>query len=239
LDKDNKRIFQVIVYKHDIWELFRSLCKIFYYGHDDNNLRLHDWTQRAVFRNVLMSCNFVAISCFKLFETLGIKSRVVGLYENGNVHCGHSANEVFVDGRWILMDFTKKIVVQDKEGNPMSLRNVIDKGGFGQCVLQPICNEPVGVDSGNGTFVAPNGYFFNISFEVVFLSLSYPKNLKAYFDSFDVYLCSDNPVYEQYVLKGDDDDYNRKLEEFYTERRYYKFLSYQDFMHKFYSEVGL
>ncbi len=33
---------------------------------------------------------------------------------------------------------------------------------------------------------------------------------------------------------GNDDDYNRKLEEFYTERKYYKFLSYQDFMHKFY-----
>lgn len=236
VDTDNERSFQVIVYKQDIWELFRSLCKIFYRGDDDNNLRLYEWTQRAVFRNVLMSCGFVAISCCKLFETLGIKSRVVGLAKNGSLLHGHNINEIFIDGRWILVDFSKKIVVQDKEGNLPSLRNVIDKGGFGQYVLQPICNEPVGSGSLNcALFVSRNGYFCNYGFRAAFASLSYPKNLKAWFDAYDVYLCSENPVYEQYILKGDD-DYNRKLKERYPEGNFFSYLSYQDFMNKFYGE---
>lgn len=237
VDKTNKRSFQTLIYKDDSWELFKSLCKIFVYGYSDDNLRLDEWTSKAVFRNMLMQCGPTAVSCYKLLNSLGIKTRVVACSGSANFgNTGHVFNEVFLDGNWVIMDFTKKIVVTDKEGNLLSLLQVINKGGFAECVLTSICKEHIQVDCGIATQIGVNGYFGNDSFESVFFSLDYPQNLKKWFDVFDVYLCSENPVYEMYVLTSEDLTYNDKLYKYYKAENYYHFLPYRDFVSKFYGE---
>lgn len=221
------------MYEYNIWELLSALSRIFLYGVLDNNLRLDEWTKVATQRHLLMTCNVIAASCFKLLKSLGYKTRVVGLYNSQNVKHGHSLNEVLIDHHYILVDFTKKAFVCDIQGNGVSLRDVIEMGGFSSCQLKPLSWHSLSSDSGMGVEISANGQVFNSCFASDFYSLAYPLHLKRWFEAFDLFMLSDNPMYEMCILEQEKTA--RKYCEF-SETKYYKFLDANAFFSRFYGE---
>lgn len=230
MDALNKRSFQVIVYQKDLWELINAMSKLFLYGNDDDNLRLNEWTKRAIQRHVLMECGPVAVSCFRLLESLGIQSRVVALREAGDKEGGHLLNEVFLEGQWVLIDFINKVFFVNADGCKISLFDVIENGGFENFTLVNFSKiHNFSNNSGRLSQISTDGVFYNSSFMLDFLRCE--NNLKIWFNGFKKFMISDDPVYKMYVLECEKFDG--------WADGYHNMISYDAFVAKFYKNHHL
>lgn len=178
-------------------------------AHKIINLKLDKWTKIAVFRHVLMSCSFTALSAFKLLNSLGVISRVAGVYSSKDFYHAHSLNEVYINNKWILVDFTKKIFICDENGNKLSLKEVYKKGDFSKCCLQLIGNGYYSSNSGVDYRINNDGYMFNLSLIPDFYSMCYPKNLQDWFNRFDIFMLSENPVHECRALDNSKNNFKQ------------------------------
>ncbi|WP_104722374.1 transglutaminase domain-containing protein [Helicobacter mesocricetorum] len=236
MDYSSSRSFQVIVYQEKIFELFAALARIFMHGYTDHNCILDQWMQRAVFRNVLMECGPTATSIFKILQFLGIPCRIVGLNCHNNKYCGHVINEVFVNNQWILVDFDRKVFVVDAKNQYLSLKDIILHNGFYSSKLKPMCEGSVS-SSGMAYGTTQRGYLQNNGFLAEFYSLDFPKNLKDWYDSYNVFMNSENPVYEMFVCDDAQNPFkNHPLMQDKRQKSYYKVLSKEEFLTKFYGE---
>lgn len=231
IDYKHERSFQSIVYHSDITELLVALARIFTHGFDDNNQRLHDWMPKAIFKNMAMECGPTAVSCFKLLTSLGVPCRVVSIqHSHQPYNTGHVFNEVFFDNQWRLVDFNKKIMIADMQANPLSLKDVIAMGGFAHTKIIPLCATPIPSSNGNACTISKHGLIINYSFNAEYYSLDNVQNLHQWLAQHDIYILSDNPIYEMHVLG--DGEYIKTLH-FYT-KDYYIPLCANDFISRFY-----
>lgn len=236
MDYSNSRSFQVIVYKEKIFELFAALARIFMHGYTDHNCILNEWMQRAVFRNVLMECGPTATSIFKILQFLKIPCRIVGLNCHNNRFCGHVINEVFVNHQWILVDFDRKIFVVNAQNQYLSLKDIILNGGFSSSEFKPICVGSI-PSSGMAYQTTQKGYLQNNGFLAEFYSLAFFKNLEDWYSEYDVFMNSENPIYEMFVCDNVKNPFrNHYLMKDERNKSYYKILSKEEFLTKFYGE---
>ncbi len=231
MDRKNMRSFQVIVFKNEVWELVNAVAKLFLYGNSDDNLRLHEWTKIAVQRHILQQCGPCASSVFRLLQSLGVKARVVGLKEKDGSG-GHVINEVFIEGKWVLIDFINKKFFVNEMGHKVSLLNVVRDGGFHRIALQDFSGaENFSNNSGKVGEISVWGSFFNGSFMIDFLR--YDDNLKRFlFDKFKMFMNSEEPVKKMYYICDNGCEFH--CESFVD--GYYVPLSTKEFISKFYGD---
>lgn len=233
VDIENQKTFQVVVFDKNIEELISAVAKLFLYGTQDDNLRLHEWSRIAVYRHILMQCGPVAISCFKLLTDLGVPCRVVGLCCSEDYFRGHVLNELCVNDKWFLVDFSRKVFIVDENGCKLSLKEIYYNGGFCKCNLVPIDANCLAINSGVDYQFNDQGVIFNSSLYSDFYSMSYPYNLKKWFDEFDIFMLSENPVYEFHVLNNKKNNFQHHPS--YT-KKYHILKDEEEFFSEFYGK---
>ncbi len=235
IDYKNMRSFQVIVYEENHLRFFESLAWIFLHGFKDNHMPMDVWIKQAVFRNILMECGPVAVACHKLLLSLGIASRVIGLNVGSDVYKGHVINEVYFNDSWILIDFNQKIYICDSDSNFLSLQDVIKKGGFCATTHKALLQHSSSYNSGLA-YSFDEGYICNYSF--IYDFYNFPQNLHNWYSEFDIFLCSEDPTKEMFVLDNIAHDFLRfDCVQSATGKKYYTFLNQQSFFEKFYGVI--
>lgn len=130
--RDNQ---QRIVYRDDVPSLLSAVAWLSSHGARDNGKSHGELCRLAMTEKLIVTCGDVSQFALDLFTGLGVPARRVGgktLRELNTYNNGHQLLEVWLDGRWALVDLdTKRMFV--RRGRRLSLlefRNVVPAGQF-------------------------------------------------------------------------------------------------------------
>lgn len=102
---------------------------------DPSSLSPHDPTQTLNYRQLLAVCGSATNAFLNLARSSGLEVRRL-LLLNPNRTAKHVVAEVNLDGRWVVVDPTYRVIMKDSKGNLLTRRDLQDPAIFQDAISQ-------------------------------------------------------------------------------------------------------
>jgi len=218
---------QRIVYQDDVPSLLSAICWICSHGSRDNKKSHQELCGIAMAEKLIVTCGDLSQFALELFAGLGLPSRRVGsttLQALNTYDNGHQTLEVWLDGRWTLVDLDMKRMFH-RRGKRLNLPEFCAAAATGDFSFEPIsAATPLAV----GLFKV-QGYDYGLWMETAY---SNDAALRAWYQRVMMVPIQINQDSCFTVFAPGD---RRRFERLYPNRGH-RFLSPEEFYQKFYSQ---
>lgn len=113
------------------WTLLSAVCTMIQYGHEDEDLDTAERRAALLTRRLRLQCGDSILVTADLLDAVGIPYRrcsIVTGEEPTNFDDGHVTMEVYVGGKWVMIDMAADCYYTDDQGQPLGLYEIIQAG---------------------------------------------------------------------------------------------------------------